>query len=152
MIRQTKNSYLSINITHTLHDGFISTMTQNFRYFPAFCVMVAIFVVSHIPGNELHPPKFIAYDKFWHVLEYFILASTLLYAKRPAIDHFQQYALIVFYCLIFAISDEIHQSFIPFRFASIMDILADGLGALLAVSAWNLINRWRRYRRELFQI
>jgi VanZ family protein len=44
--------------------------------------------------------------------------------------------VIVLFCIIYGISDEFHQSFIPGRFPNIWDVLADGLGALRVVGWW----------------
>ena len=118
-------------------------MTTIFRYIPTLVVMAAIFIISHLPGDKIHPPRFLAYDKFWHSLEYAVLAITLLYAKRPPIKHIRKYASILTICVVYAVSDEIHQSFIPLRYASVLDVFADSLGAILAVSGWYLFYRKR---------
>lgn len=119
-------------------------MTLKFHYLPAFGVMVTIFVASHIPGDKIHPPEFLGYDKFWHALEYAILALTLLYAQRVKLQG--QNFLILLFCIGYGISDEIHQYFIPLRHASILDVVADSIGALLSILGWNLFHRYRRRR------
>jgi VanZ family protein len=48
----------------------------------------------------------------------------------------------VFYCFLYGISDEYHQSFIPGRFVSGWDVAADVFGASLV--AWF----WLRRRRK----
>jgi VanZ family protein len=47
-------------------------------------------------------------------------------------------------CLLYAMSDEFHQSFVPTREASVRDVLIDGCGAALALFAIWLIGRRRR--------
>jgi VanZ family protein len=42
---------------------------------------------------------------------------------------------------VYALSDELHQSFVPGRVADPLDLLCDGFGALLALSLWAW---WRR--------
>ena len=121
----------------------LATMTTKIRYLPALVVMATIFSLSNMPGDQIHPPHFLDFDKFWHALEYAILAITLLYAKRPLPENSLHYALVFIFCVVYGITDEIHQSFIPLRFASAMDVCADGFGALLAVSGWKLVNSWR---------
>jgi VanZ family protein len=39
-------------------------------------------------------------------------------------------------CLVYGISDEFHQSFIPGRFVSGADVLADMAGAVTVLSGW----------------
>lgn len=43
-------------------------------------------------------------------------------------------------CLIYAITDEIHQAFIPGRSSQISDVLIDSLGALLGITMCNIKN------------
>ena len=43
--------------------------------------------------------------------------------------------------VLYALSDEWHQTFVPGRYADPWDLLCDGLGAVLALSLWL---RWRR--------
>ncbi len=45
-------------------------------------------------------------------------------------------------CVIFAVSDELHQFFVPRRVTSLMDIAADGLGAFLGTV---LYSKWRKH-------
>lgn len=49
----------------------------------------------------------------------------------------------VLFCLVYGILDEFHQSFVPGRTASAYDVLADVIGAILAMTA---ITYW--YRRH----
>lgn len=60
------------------------------------------------------------------VLTYFVLKDYQL--KRKAL-------CIILFCVLYAISDEIHQYFVPGRVMSFIDVLIDSLGALTAVWA-----------------
>jgi len=46
--------------------------------------------------------------------------------------------IIAVFIAIFAISDEVHQSFIPGRTASLMDIVLDFIGILVGIGLLNL--------------
>ena len=78
-----------------------------------------------------------------HMTEYAVLA--LLYshalrlsgAKRPA-----RYALLL--CLLYAATDEFHQSFVGGRGPSPVDVMIDTAGAALALAGWGLIKKLRR--------
>ncbi len=70
--------------------------------------------------------------KLGHYFEYFVLAVLLyraLYAEsgrssvRPA-------AMTMAFALVWAITDEFHQSLVPSRTASTVDVMIDGVGAL----------------------
>ena len=65
-----------------------------------------------------------------HIPAYTLLAFLWLKAfeRRNAGHSFMAAALILFALILFAVSDEIHQSFIPGRSASYMDIGLDLLG------------------------
>lgn len=105
--------------------------------------MGMIFYLSHQPGDLVQLPNFMGIDKLLHLIAYGILAAAFLYGMHPFI-HESHRALTVFgvvlFCLLFGISDEYHQSFIPGRFVSAWDVAADGLGGLLVAGFWS----WRR--------
>lgn len=66
-------------------------------------------------------------DKLAHALAYLVLGAlgSLATGSRPA------GALLA---VLYGISDEIHQSFVPGRFPDLWDLVADSVGAL--VGAW----------------
>lgn len=101
-------------------------------------VMGIIFCLSHQPGTALHlslPP---GADKFGHAVLYAVLAGTVILALVPALPGrpLQAGLLIVLFCLLYGISDEFHQSFVPGREPSSGDLLADTAGAAAAVALW----------------
>jgi VanZ family protein len=102
--------------------------------------MGMIFFLSHQPGDfNQFPPFFIGVDKLLHSIAYGILAGVFLYGLRPFI-HDSNRALagiiVVLFCVLYGISDEFHQAFIPGRFVSAWDVVADCFGALLVVGWW----------------
>ena len=46
--------------------------------------------------------------------------------------------------LLYALSDEFHQSFVPGRHADPFDLVCDALGAVAGLGAWAWLRRWRR--------
>ncbi len=74
-------------------------------------------------------------DKFVHVLLYLGFGLLLnLTLKRAKSSRMSKYAapLAILIGTIYAITDEFHQSFVPYRTASALDLYADFLGLLLA--------------------
>lgn len=75
-------------------------------------------------------------DKLGHFLLYAILAAAALFALPATLrqnhPHRTAVAVIIF-CLLYGITDELHQAFIPERNASILDLGADFLGSVAAV-------------------
>ena len=46
--------------------------------------------------------------------------------------------------LLYALSDEFHQSFVPGRHADPFDLVCDALGAVVGLAVWAWLRRWRR--------
>jgi VanZ family protein len=110
------------------------------RFIPMVCIMGIIFFLSHQPGGFVQLPQFFGIDKLAHVIAYGCLAGTFLYGLQPFLNtynnKFAAVIIVVLLCLLFGISDEFHQSFIPGRSVSFWDVVADGFGAVLVVGWW----------------
>jgi VanZ family protein len=84
-----------------------------------------------------------------HVALYFVL--TLLIARlaamaflgRGAADLYKLAAIAVLFSVLYGIMDEIHQRYVPGRNPSLVGIIADTLGAIVAASLWVTWARWR---------
>ncbi|MCF6299048.1 MAG: VanZ family protein [Thiomicrorhabdus sp.] len=114
------------------------------RVLPLFFVMAGIFIISHCPGSKLPDLTILDMDKLLHALAYAILAMTAIFAILPLLhprSHLLLTLGVILFCLMYGISDEYHQSFIPSRTASIWDIMADLFGAAMATAIWHL-SRW----------
>jgi len=123
-----------------------SESTQILRIVPMLVVMGTIFFLSHQPGDSFELPEIINLDKLLHGIAYGGLAATVLFVAPNELRHKSlscTAVLAVTICLLYGISDEFHQSFIPGRYPSIWDIAADFLGASIVVWFWN---RWMRER------
>jgi len=99
-------------------------------------LIVVLFLIAYLSHQpSLKPPMewFEHQDKIFHLLEYgglgfaLVLNKDLFGKKNPT-------KLMVIYGLLWAISDEIHQYFIPGRFCSWQDLIADSVG--LCFSVW----------------
>jgi VanZ family protein len=99
-------------------------------------MMVLIFLASNTPGRDL--PIFgysdLVAKKGGHVVGYALLGLAYLYAMTPRGFVASRAAWIaVMLATCFALSDEIHQVYIPGRGASARDVLIDAAGATLGV-------------------
>jgi VanZ family protein len=117
-------------------------MVQNLkRWWPSIVMMALIFAFSARPSDDL--PDFGLWDtlvkKSGHVLGYGLLALSYwraLFFRR------ERGWLAWLLTVLYALSDEFHQSFVAGRHASLLDVfLFDNLGALLGMGMFHLIKR-----------
>lgn len=95
------------------------------------------------PGPQIEgPPHF---DKLLHFLFFGFLATTIIRIPRVRSRSFGPWLAWLAATLI-GVLDEIFQGFSPFRTADPLDVLADSLGAALAIF---LYLKWPHYRRIL---
>lgn len=104
------------------------------RWLPAFVIMAVIFGFSSTPAAKL--PSFGLFDlvvkKGGHMAGYGLLALAFWYGL-----HFEKrrWWLALLLAILYAMSDEFHQSFVPGRHPSWVDVLGfDGGGALIALA------------------
>ena len=98
--------------------------------------MALIFVVSSIavqvPGLRYFPLQ----DKGIHVLEYAMLgwlcaaASSRTWPSAPA---WRTASFALFVAVLWGLSDEIHQAFVPGRSSELADVFADAIGAFVGI-------------------
>jgi len=99
---------------------------------PFLAALVVVFwlsSLSHVPGSQHF------WDKLLHAVGYTVLGVLALRAfhggfSRPRLEPILYAALVV---IVWGISDEFHQSFVPGRDASAWDVLADVVGVLIAI-------------------
>jgi len=107
-----------------------------------------IFYVSSQPHPEDDLPSFVLSfsDKVLHVVEYAVLGGLCYRALRWGTNEswgHRALPLAVLFASLYGISDEIHQSFVPFRDSSWLDWVADTIGAAIgAVVMSRLDNLW----------
>jgi len=109
------------------------------RMFPMILVMGTIFFLSNQPGDTLHLPDLPSIDKFLHALAYGVLAATTIFALQPEqrrVKSFRPALTVLLFCLVYGITDELHQAFVPGREPDILDLLADTMGAAIVVFFW----------------
>ena len=95
---------------------------QLFKWLPALVTMAVIFWFSSQPSSEL--PNFGLVDrmikKSGHVVEYAALSFWVFYALDFKKDRRWMAWLLA---LLYAATDEYHQSFVPGRFPSVWDVI-----------------------------
>ena len=119
-------------------------MSAVLRMVPLALVMGTIFFISHQPGDNISLPHFPGADKLAHMISYSVLAGTVFFAWSEEQKNSNPRTLIFYtfaFCILYGISDEFHQSFIPGRTASVYDLLADCVGAAVVCVFWA---RWQK--------
>lgn len=127
------------------------------------CWMVLIFFLSHQPATEsnelstgiislieswfpsgfgLHNLNFIV-RKGAHFSAYFILGLLVSSSLRKV--GIQSFKLALLICVFYAISDEVHQVFIPGRSGEVGDVIIDSIGAFVGVVSY--IKLRKRYKK-----
>lgn len=113
-------------------------MTRLKNWLPALAMMTLIFAASSIPGDAMI--RFDEFDftvkKLGHSVGYALLAASYLrgLGKRPW--------LAWLLAVLFAFTDEFHQSFTPGRNPSLWDVLIfDNFGALTGAWLYHFIEK-----------
>ena len=104
-------------------------------WFPVLVYCLLIFVQSSHPSPEFEP-DWSYVDKVLHFVAYALLGALFLRAlSTTRIKHHLKLIVMLSILLssLYGISDEIHQSFVPYRTSDYGDVLADILGSILGV-------------------
>ncbi len=94
-----------------------------------------IFALSSIHKMPTPDLGFDHLDKLVHSAEYFVfmlLAFRALAGSSPKSRGFTIYFMAAAISILFAVSDEYHQSFVPGRHADFYDVVADSAGVFFA--------------------
>jgi len=112
------------------------------RTLPAIIWMIVIFISSHQPGEALEEGvlqwlkalfPFIRDLNFGHFIAYFVLSFTVYFALGPKWMNWRGKLLSVLICVLYGVTDEFHQMFVPGRAPDVTDIRNDAIGAAIAM-------------------
>lgn len=124
------------------HNPLNSITSRYRRILPWACVIGWIAVIFFLSAQPQLPAINDAWGDFQdvagHLAAYGVLAGVLRWAlagtgvRRPGL-----WALVV--AVLYGISDEFHQSFVPHRHPDVLDVLTDAVGALVVLWLLRLI-------------
>ena len=125
-------------------------MITSRRFFLLFTISwaILIYLLSNQPGLDI-PPLFAGQDKIFHAIVFGLLGFFLLGTRKPATRGYSDRDIIftVLLVMLYGISDEVHQLFVPGRSADFLDVVADTAGGMLGVAALQILTRlWPRRR------
>ena len=124
-------------------------MSTFWRIAPAVAWAALIFVLSAQPDLPRAPSSLLdlLLKKGAHLTEYAVLAVLVRHALGPPLrlGVRPRVGLAWGITVLYAVTDEIHQAFVPGRTATVTDVAIDGLGALLGLCLrWTLERWWSR--------
>ena len=100
--------------------------------------MSLIFYLSHQPvakSNKLSKGR----TENAHFFAYLILGLLVVNGLRSSgILGFKNMGLAILLCLLYAISDEVHQLFVPGRGGQVKDVLIDSAGSISGIVMYNI--------------
>ncbi len=118
----------------------------NFILLALYCIL--IFWLSSQPSLPT-PIIFTHQDKIHHMGAYFIMG---VLASRFFNDFFAKpttcFIVSLFFCSLYGISDEWHQSYVQERDSDVLDWLADTFGALIALGTIQLTKKRVKTERQ----
>ena len=86
-----------------------------------------------------------------HIIAYFILGILMYRALRINIRRWRTRTVASFAllsCSLYAVTDEIHQLFVPGRSGELRDVMIDSIAALVGVGLCVWMMRWRSLRKS----
>ena len=109
-------------------------------------MMAVLFAASSASDTSAVPPVFS--DTILHIGTYAALGLTVFRAFADArlerMTPLRALAAVLF-CILYGVTDEFHQSFVPGRTPDVRDLVADGVGAALGAGALLLVKAvWGR--------
>ena len=119
-----------------------------YQWGPAIIIMGIIFIASSTPGSDL--PDFGYIDflamKGGHLLGYILLSAAFLHGLSNGVPITRSRIAVTWILVIlYAISDEWHQSFMPGRNPALLDVSIDAAGGFLGVVLLYFIRKRLRH-------
>ena len=109
-------------------------LRQAAPWLPPLALMGVIFVLSSLPADpEQHGVLYVLSRKVAHFCEYALLAALWWRALRTRVPHRRALVLGFVIAVLYAVSDEFHQTFESGRNGSPIDVGIDAAGALTAL-------------------
>ena len=104
---------------------------RGFYITAAAVIVFEVFLLSSRPLPE-QVPKIPGMDKIFHFIVYAALSSAIFGSIiKGKNNHNKALFISIFLAVLYGLSDEFHQSFVPGRECSAYDLLVDSIGAVI---------------------
>jgi len=103
---------------------------------PAILWPVLIFTASSIPSQEIPSSVIFLYDKLLHAGVFGVFCFLIYRAfvlRTPPFSTGKAMLVSVLLTVLYGITDEVHQMFVPGRPPEVYDLVADAVGGLVCV-------------------
>ena len=101
-----------------------------------YMLLFIVFVASALPPGPVPSPSFEGADKILHVIAYLVLSAWFGYITPT-----KNYTRLATWLFLFGGAIEIMHFFLPYRFASVGDLIANAVGISLGLIAIGIIIR-----------
>jgi len=111
---------------------------------PAIFIAVTVFIASSFEQVPFFSETIIGWDKLIHMSVFFLFSISLqmaIAANRNQWSNKKIGFISSLLALIYALSDEIHQYFVPGRVCDFWDFAADAIGIFISLFFVNFISR-----------
>lgn len=106
-------------------------------HLPPLLWAAALFAASSFPGDELPPIVGRVWDKLLHAAAFGIFAllidRSLRHQSRWPSLRSRSIPVAILLATLYGVTDELHQMLVPGRYVSVLDVVADAVGAALAL-------------------
>ena len=126
-----------------------SSLVAASYWLPPAVMCLVLFLISSKSVPDIIP-SFRFGDKLQHAAAYFLLGWLICraVAAYPGWWSRRSAIIVVAFVAAYGVSDEIHQAFVPGRFAQVTDALADASGGALAAFVFEMKRRSGREQAE----
>ena len=117
---------------------------------PSLIYALLIFIVSGLENISITDIGLNLSDKILHFSAYLLFGLTLYFSikgYKSDISLINQFILLFTIGSVYALSDEIHQFFVPGRTCDFIDLAADILGIIVSFFVYRLIYKTIKSRR-----
>lgn len=108
-------------------------------------IMIADVVEKFIPIEAFKTSGIVRlFRKSAHFFLYLVMATILMFGFRSmGIKGRKAMTLTMIICIVFAISDELHQLFVDGRGAQVKDVVVDAFGAIAGTGIYKGFGKWK---------
>lgn len=105
------------------------------RLLPSLLLMALIFYISSLPATDIPDLGWadLVGKKIGHALGFGLLSITYLLAIPTRLSRSNRFLLAWLFAVAYGLVDECHQSFVPTRNASLLDVAVDAAGAAITL-------------------